>query len=328
MKKKRKQMSKKRALVTGISGMDGSHLADFLLEKGYEVFGVERRASTKNIRNTSHLLDKVNFIMGDLSDQNSLLRCLNEAQPDEVYNLAAQSFVAESWNTPEQTSEITGLGVLRMLEAIWMYVKELKFYQASSSEMFGMMSENPANEKTPFYPRSPYGVSKLYGHWITKNYRESYDMFNCSGILFNHESERRGHEFVTRKITDGVAKIKLGLADDITLGNLDALRDWGYAPDYVEAMWLMMQQDTPDDYVIATGESYSVRDFLTEAFKHIGITDWSKYVKQDPRFMRPAEVDYLKGDATKAENELGWRRKTSFPALVAKMVDNDVNLLK
>tara|TARA_R100000664_G_scaffold31141_1_gene44468 strand:- start:22905 stop:23891 length:987 start_codon:yes stop_codon:yes gene_type:complete len=328
MKKKRKQMSKKRALVTGISGMDGSHLADFLLEKGYEVFGVERRASTKNIRNTSHLLDKVNFIMGDLSDQNSLLRCLNEAQPDEVYNLAAQSFVAESWNTPEQTSEITGLGVLRMLEAIRMYGKELKFYQASSSEMFGRMSENPANEKTPFYPRSPYGVSKLYGHWITKNYRESYDMFNCSGILFNHESERRGHEFVTRKITDGVAKIKLGLADDITLGNLDALRDWGYAPDYVEAMWLMMQQDTPDDYVIATGESYSVRDFLTEAFKHIGITDWSKYVKQDPRFMRPAEVDYLKGDATKAENELGWRRKTSFPALVAKMVDNDVNLLK
>ena len=328
MKKKRKQMSKKRALVTGISGMDGSHLADFLLEKGYEVFGVERRASTKNIRNTSHLLDKVNFIMGDLSDQNSLLRCLNESQPDEVYNLAAQSFVAESWNTPEQTSEITGLGVLRMLEAIRMYGKELKFYQASSSEMFGRMSENPANEKTPFYPRSPYGVSKLYGHWITKNYRESYDMFNCSGILFNHESERRGHEFVTRKITDGVAKIKLGLADDITLGNLDALRDWGYAPDYVEAMWLMMQQDTPDDYVIATGESYSVRDFLTEAFKHIGITDWSKYVKQDPRFMRPAEVDYLKGDATKAENELGWRRKTSFPALVAKMVDNDVNLLK
>ena len=328
MKKKRKQMSKKRALVTGISGMDGSHLADFLLEKGYEVFGVERRASTKNIRNTSHLLDKVNFIMGDLSDQNSLLRCLNEAQPDEVYNLAAQSFVAESWNTPEQTSEITGLGALRMLEAIRMYGKELKFYQASSSEMFGRMSENPANEKTPFYPRSPYGVSKLYGHWITKNYRESYDMFNCSGILFNHESERRGHEFVTRKITDGVAKIKLGLADDITLGNLDALRDWGYAPDYVEAMWLMMQQDTPDDYVIATGESYSVRDFLTEAFKHIGITDWSKYVKQDPRFMRPAEVDYLKGDATKAENELGWRRKTSFPALVAKMVDNDVNLLK
>ena len=328
MKKKIKQMSKKRALVTGISGMDGSHLADFLLEKGYEVFGVERRASTKNIRNTSHLLDKVNFIMGDLSDQNSLLRCLNEAQPDEVYNLAAQSFVAESWNTPEQTSEITGLGVLRMLEAIRMYGKELKFYQASSSEMFGRMSENPANEKTPFYPRSPYGVSKLYGHWITKNYRESYDMFNCSGILFNHESERRGHEFVTRKITDGVAKIKLGLADDITLGNLDALRDWGYAPDYVEAMWLMMQQDTPDDYAIATGESYSVRDFLTEAFKHIGITDWSKYVKQDPRFMRPAEVDYLKGDATKAENELGWRRKTSFPALVAKMVDNDVNLLK
>ena len=240
MKKNKKQMTKKRALITGISGMDGSHLADFLLEKGYEVFGVERRASTKNVRNTSHILDKVNFLMGDLSDQNSLLRCLNESQPDEVYNLAAQSFVGESWNTPEQTSEVTGLGVLRMLEAIRMYDKPVKFYQASSSEMFGRMSENPATENTPFYPRSPYGVAKLYGHWITKNYRESYDMFNCSGILFNHESERRGHEFVTRKITDGVAKIKLGLADKITLGNLDSLRDWGYAPDYVEAMWLMI----------------------------------------------------------------------------------------
>ena len=242
MKKNKKQMTKKRALITGISGMDGSHLADFLLEKGYEVFGVERRASTKNVRNTSHILDKVNFLMGDLSDQNSLLRCLNESQPDEVYNLAAQSFVGESWNTPEQTSEVTGLGVLRMLEAIRMYDKPVKFYQASSSEMFGRMSENPATENTPFYPRSPYGVAKLYGHWITKNYRESYDMFNCSGILFNHESERRGHEFVTRKITDGVAKIKLGLADKITLGNLDSLRDWGYAPDYVEAMWLMKLQ--------------------------------------------------------------------------------------
>ena len=321
-------MTKKRALITGINGMDGSHLADFLLEKGYEVFGVERRASTKNIRNTSHLLEKVNFLMGDLSDQNSLLRCLNESQPDEVYNLAAQSFVGESWNTPEQTSEITGLGVLRMLEAIRMYNKPVKFYQASSSEMFGRMSENPATESTPFYPRSPYGVAKLYGHWITKNYRESYDMFNCSGILFNHESERRGHEFVTRKITDGVAKIKLGLADKITLGNLDSLRDWGYAPDYVEAMWLMMQQDTPDDYVIATGESYSIREFLDIAFKYIGINDWSKYVEQDPRFMRPAEVDYLKGDSSKAENELGWKRKTSFKELVAKMVENDINLLK
>ena len=236
--------------------------------------------------------------------------------------------MGESWNTPEQTSEITGLGVLRMLEAIRMYNKPVKFYQASSSEMFGRMSENPATETTPFYPRSPYGVAKLYGHWITKNYRESYDMFNCSGILFNHESERRGHEFVTRKITDGVAKIKLGLADKITLGNLDSLRDWGYAPDYVEAMWLMMQQDTPDDYVIATGESYSIREFLDVAFKYIGIEDWSDYVEQDPRFMRPAEVDYLKGNSSKAETELGWKRKTSFNELVAKMVENDINLLK
>tara|TARA_R110000824_G_scaffold74599_6_gene189556 strand:+ start:7489 stop:8475 length:987 start_codon:yes stop_codon:yes gene_type:complete len=328
MKKKNKNMIKKRALVTGISGMDGSHLADFLLEKGYVVYGVERRASSKNTRNISHLLDKVNFLMGDLSDQNSLLRCLNESQPDEIYNLAAQSFVAESWNTPEQTSEVTGLGVLRMLEAIRMYGKPVKFYQASSSEMFGRMSENPANEETPFYPRSPYGVSKLYGHWITKNYRESYDMFNCSGILFNHESERRGHEFVTRKISDGVARIKLGLAEHITLGNLDSLRDWGYAPDYVEAMWLMMQQDTPDDYVIATGKSYSIRDFLTAAFKHIGIDDWTPYVKQDQKFMRPADVDYLKGDYAKAELELGWKPKTSFKELVSKMVDNDINLLK
>jgi len=319
---------KKRALVTGITGMDGSYMADFLLEKGYDVFGVERRNSTKNTRNTFHLIDTVTFLTGDLSDQNSLLRCLHQAQPDEVYNLASQSFVGESWNTPEQTSEVTGLGVLRMLEAIRMYNKDVKFYQASSSEMFGRMVENPATEHTPFYPRSPYGVSKLYGHWITKNYRESYDMFNCSGILFNHESERRGHEFVTRKITDGVAKIKLGLSDKITLGNLDAARDWGYAPDYVEAMWLMMQRKIPDDYVIATGTAHTIKDFLTVAFEYIGIDDWEVYIEQDPRFMRPAEVDVLRGDSAKAQKELGWASKTSFKDLVCKMVDNDITLLK
>ena len=262
-----------------------------------------------------------------MTDQNSLLRCLKESNPDEVYNLAAQSFVGESWNTPEQTSNVTGLGVLRMLEAIREFNPNIKFYQASSSEMFGRMVENPAKETTPFYPRSPYGVSKLYGHWITKNYRESYGMFACSGILFNHESERRGIEFVTRKISDGVARIKLGLADHITLGNLDAKRDWGYAPDYVEAMWMMLQQNEPEDYVIATGETHSIKDFLTEAFNHVGITDWKPYIKQDPRFMRPAEVDVLRGNYKKAESEMEWVPQTSFKQLVAKMVDNDLKLL-
>jgi GDPmannose 4,6-dehydratase len=318
----------KTALITGINGMDGSHLADFLLEKGYKVYGVERRASNRNRVNTEHLVDKITFLQGDLLDQNSLLRCLKESNPDEIYNLGAQSFVGESWNTPEHTSEVTALGVLRMLEAIREFNPQIKFYQASSSEMFGRMVENPSKETTPFYPRSPYGVAKLYGHWITKNYRESYNMFACSGILFNHESERRGIEFVTRKITDGVAKIHLGLADTIALGNLDAERDWGYAPDYVEAMWLMLQQDTPDDYVIATNEKYSVREFLTEAFKVVGIEDWSSYVVQDPRYMRPAEVDILLGDYTKAKQNLGWSPKTSFKDLVRIMVENDVNLLK
>jgi GDPmannose 4,6-dehydratase len=274
------------------------------------------------------LVDKITFLQGDLLDQNSLLRCLKESNPDEIYNLGAQSFVGESWNTPEHTSEVTALGVLRMLEAIREFNPQIKFYQASSSEMFGRMVENPSKETTPFYPRSPYGVAKLYGHWITKNYRESYNMFACSGILFNHESERRGIEFVTRKITDGVAKIHLGLADTIALGNLDAERDWGYAPDYVEAMWLMLQQDTPDDYVIATNEKYSVREFLTEAFKVVGIEDWSSYVVQDPRYMRPAEVDILLGDYTKAKQNLGWSPKTSFKDLVRIMVENDINLLK
>ena len=318
----------KTALITGINGMDGSHLADFLLEKGYKVYGVERRASNRNRVNTDHLIDKITFLQGDLLDQNSLLRCLKESNPDEIYNLGAQSFVGESWNTPEHTSEVTALGVLRMLEAIREFNPQIRFYQASSSEMFGRMVENPSKETTPFYPRSPYGVAKLYGHWITKNYRESYNMFDCSGILFNHESERRGIEFVTRKITDGVAKIHLGLADTIALGNLDAERDWGYAPDYVEAMWLMLQQDIPDDYVIATNEKYSVREFLTEAFKVVGIEDWSSYVTQDSRYMRPAEVDVLLGDYTKAKQNLGWSPKTSFKDLVRIMVENDINLLK
>jgi GDPmannose 4,6-dehydratase len=318
----------KKALVTGINGMDGSHLADLLLEKGYEVFGMERRVSTPNRTNSKHLEGKITFVNGDLTDQNSLVRCLKESDPDEVYNLGAMSFVGESWNTPEQTGDVNGLGVLRMLEAIREYGKEIKFYQASTSEMFGRMVENPAKETTPFYPRSPYGVAKLYGYWITKNYRESYDMFACNGILFNHESERRGIEFVTRKISDGVARIHLGLQDKIMLGNLDSYRDWGYAPDYCEAMWLMLQQDIPDDYVIATNETHSIRNFLDVAFQSIGIVEWAPYVGQDERFMRPAEVDVLRGDSTKAQTELGWKPRTSFVELVDKMVKNDIKLLE
>ena len=317
----------KRALITGINGMDGSHLADFLLKKDYIIYGMERRTSSPNRTNSSHLEDKITFVNGDLTDQNSLMRCLKESNPDEVYNLAAQSFVGESWNTPEQTGDVTGLGALRMLEAVREYGKNVKFYQASTSELYGRMIENPAKETTPFYPRSPYGVAKLYGHWITKNYRESYDMFNVSGILFNHESERRGIEFVTRKITDGVAKIKLGLEDYITLGNLDSKRDWGYSPDYVESMWLMLQQDTPDDYVIATGKDHTIREFLDAAFTTVGITDWKKYVKQDPRFMRPAEVAVLCGDSTKAREVLGWYPRTSFKEMVSRMVKNDIKIL-
>ena len=318
----------RRALITGINGMDGSHLADLLLDKGYEVWGMERRSAARNRVNTKHLEGKITFLNGDMTDQNSLVRCLKESDPHEVYNLAAQSFVGESWNTPEYTSEVTGLGVLRMLEAIREYGKPVRFYQASSSEMFGRMIENPAKEATPFYPRSPYGVAKLYGHWITKNYRESYDIYACSGILFNHESERRGLEFVTRKISDGVARIHLGLSDHIALGNLEAKRDWGYAPDYVEAMWLMLQQDEPDDFVIATGETHSIKDFLSCAFNEVGITDWQQYVRQDPRFMRPAEVDVLRGDSSKARNCLGWQPKVSFEELVKRMVQNDLKILK
>ena len=316
----------KRALITGINGMDGSHLADLLLEKGYEVYGMERRTSSPNRTNTKHLEDRITFLNGDLSDQNSLLRVIKESDPDEVYNLGSQSFVGESWNTPEQTGDVTGLGVLRMLEAIREYGKPIKFYQASTSEMFGKM-EKFANEDTKFHPRSPYGVAKLYGHWITINYRESYDMFNVSGILFNHESERRGIEFVTRKITDGVARIHLGLQDKIILGNLDSKRDWGYAPDYVEAMWLMLQQDVPSDCVIATGKTHSIGEFLDNAFQHIGITDWDKHVGQNPKYMRPADVFYLAGDSTKAREELGWTPKTSFDEMVSKMVVNDIKLL-
>jgi len=320
---------KKRALITGLNGMDGSHLADFLLEKDYEVFGLIKNKTDDYLTNAKHLIGKVEMIKGDLSDQNSLMRAVKYSEPNEVYNLASQSFVGDSWNTPELTSNITGLGVLRMLECIRENKNSsIKFYQASSSEMFGKMIENPANENTPFYPRSPYGVSKLYGHWITKNYRESYDMFAVSGILFNHESERRGYEFVTRKISDGVAKIHLGLADSISLGNLKAARDWGYAPDFVEAMWLMLQQDTPEDYVIATGIVKTVEDFLNAAFNEIGINDWSQYVKIDSNFLRPAEVDVLRGDYSKAEKNLGWKPKTNFNELVKKMVQSDIDLLK
>ena len=318
----------KTALITGISGMDGSHLADFLLSKNYKVFGLVRRSSNFFSGNISHILDKITLLKGDITDQNSLLRAIKDSNPDEVYNLAAQSFVGESWNTPEQTSDVTGLGVLRILEAIREYNSSVKFYQASSSEMFGRMVENPANEKTPFYPRSPYGVSKLYGHWITINYRESYNIFACSGILFNHESERRGIEFVTRKISDGVAKIHLGLSDYISLGNLDSRRDWGYSLVYVEAMWLMLQQEEPDDYVIATGLDHSIKDFLTHAFNVIGIDNWEPYVRNDPKYYRPAEVDVLRGDSSKALNKLGWKPKTTFEELVIKMVNNDIERLK
>jgi GDPmannose 4,6-dehydratase len=320
-------MNKKRALITGINGMDGSHLADFLLSKNYEVFGIERRKANYYSPNIEHLKDRITLLKGDLSDQNSILRVVKDCEPHEIYNLGAQSFVGESWALPEQTSDITGLGALRVLEAIRENGnKGIKFYQASSSEMFGKKG-GVANEQTPFYPCSPYGVAKLYAHWITKNYRESYDIFAVSGILFNHESERRGHEFVTRKISDGVAKIYLGLADHICLGNLDPKRDWGYATDYVEGMWLMMQQEKPEDYVLATGESHSIRDFLSEAFGNIGIEDWSHYVKIDQKFIRPVEIDHLLGDASKAKRELGWEPKTKFEELVRIMVKNDIELL-
>lgn len=322
-------MNRKRVLITGINGMDGSHLADFLLTKDYEVFGVERRSTPNNRYNLNHILNQITLLKGDLTDQNSLLRCIKDSEPDEIYNLASFSFVGDSWNTPESVANITGLGVLRILEAIREYnKKEIKFYQASSSEMYGNLIGNPATETTEFYPRSPYGVAKLYGHWITKNYRESYNMFNCSGILFNHESERRGLEFVTRKITNGVAKIYLGLEKNIKLGNLDVYRDWGYAPDYVEGMWLMLQQETPDDYILSTNITRSVKDFLDEAFNCIGIDDWKKFVVIDEKFFRPAEINVLKGDSTKAKDVLGWQPKTSFSEMVSRMVNNDIMILQ
>jgi len=317
----------KKALITGITGQDGSYLAELLLAKGYQVFGLERRSSTKNRTNIEKIEKDINFISGDLTDQHSLTRAITSSQPDEVYNLAAQSFVKESWEQPEYTGDVTGLGALRVLEAIRQVNLKIKYYQASSSEMFGRTKEAPQNEKTPFYPRSPYGVAKLYAHWITVNYRESYDIFACSGILFNHESERRGLEFVTRKITNAAVKIKLGLQDKLYLGNLDAKRDWGYAPEYVEAMWLMLQQEKPEDFVIATGQAHSVKDFVEVAFGIVDL-DWEKYVEIDDRFKRPTEVYSLVGDASKAKTRLGWQPKVNFSELVKIMVESDLKKLK
>lgn len=319
----------KRALITGITGQDGSYLAELLLSKGYKVYGTVRRISTPNMENIKHLADKVELVSADLLDQSSLAAAITEAEPDEVYNLAAQSFVKTSFDQPVLTGEFTALGVTRILEAIRSVNKKIRFYQASSSEMFGKVVETPQKETTRFYPRSPYGVAKVYGHYITLNYRESYDMFACSGILFNHESPRRGIEFVTRKIAHGVARISLGKQDKLELGNLDAKRDWGFAGDYVEAMWLMLQQDKPDDYVIATGEAHSVQEYVEEAFKAVGISDWQKYVVSDhPKHIRPAEVDYLIGDYSKAKKELGWEPKTSFSQLLKIMVDAELEAEK
>lgn len=312
------------ALITGITGQDGSYLAEFLLEKGYRVYGMVRRTSTFNNERIRHLLDRIELIDADLLDQLSLIQALRQSQADEVYNLAAMSFVATSFQQPVATGEYTALSVVRMLEAVRLADWPIRFYQASTSEMFGKAQTAPQNEHTPFYPRSPYGVSKLYGHWITVNFRESYNMFACSGILFNHESPRRGHEFVTRKISRGVARIKSGLQNKLVLGNLEAQRDWGFAGDYVEAMWHMLQQDKPDDYVIATGSTHSVRDFVVAAFAHVGIHDWQRYVEIDPQLYRPAEVDQLIGDASRARQRFGWRPRVTFEELVSMMVENDL----
>ncbi len=316
-----------KALITGITGQDGSYLAEFLLEKGYEVWGMVRRASTENFERIEHIKDKITLSYADLLDQLSMVELLEECKPDEVYNLAAQSFVPTSWRQPLLTGEFTGLGVAKILEAIRHVNPKIKFYQASSSEMFGKVVEVPQKETTPFYPRSPYGVAKVYGHFITVNYRESYDIFGVSGILFNHESPRRGLEFVTRKITHGAAMIKLGLTDKLALGNLDAKRDWGYAPDYVQGMWMMLQHDKPDNYVMATGKNHSVRDFCEQAFGHVDL-DYNDYVTVDPRFVRPAEVDVLLGDPSYAEKTLGWRPRTSFEEMVKIMVDADLEKLR
>lgn len=334
----------KNALITGITGQDGSYLAELLLEKGYNVYGIMRRKSVVDYGNVDHIKDKINFIYADMTDPISLITAMKISQADEVYNLAAQSFVATSWEQPLATADIDALGVTNMLEAIRVVKPTARFYQASTSEMFGLVQEMPQKETTPFYPRSPYGVAKLYGHWITKNYRESYNLFACSGILFNHESERRGKEFVTRKITDAVCRIKLGVQDHLELGNMDSKRDWGHSKDYVNAMWLMLQQETPDDYVIATNETRTVREFVEVAFNHVGIElEWKgsgvdeigidkatmkTVVKINPKFFRPAEVDVLLGDPSKAESKLGWVREIPFNELVTRMVDNDMNLVE
>jgi GDPmannose 4,6-dehydratase len=319
-------VSKNRALITGITGQDGSYLAEFLLSKGYEVGGVIRRASTEGHERITHLMDQVEMHQADLLDQSSLATAIDEFQPTEIYNLAAQSFVPTSWKQPVLTAEFTGVAVTRVLEAMRSVKSDARIYQASSSEMYGRVLEVPQSETTPFYPRSPYGVAKVYGHYITVNYRESYDMFAVSGILFNHESPRRGLEFVTRKISNGVARIKLGLDTELHLGNRDAQRDWGFAGDYVQAMWLMLQQDEPDDYVIATGETHTVQEFVEIAFGHAGL-NWEEHVKLDPKFIRPAEVDLLIGDPAKAKQELGWEPSVNFRGLVEMMVDADIAAL-
>ena len=317
----------KRALITGITGQDGSYLAEFLLERDYEVLGMVRRSSTVNFERIAHIQDRVTFVPGDLLDEISMIQILRQYRPQEVYNLAAQSFVQTSFGQPVLTGETTALGVTRLLDAIRLVDPDIRFYQASSSEMFGKVHEVPQTETTPFHPRSPYGVAKVYGHWITLNYRESYDLHATSGILFNHESPRRGLEFVTRKISHGVAQIKLGAIDELRLGNLDAQRDWGFAGDYVEAMWLMLQQDEPEDFVICTGETHSVRDFCQVAFGHAGL-NWEDHVDVDEQCMRPAEVDLLVGDSTKAHDHLGWKPETTFEELVTMMVDADLDLLQ
>lgn len=319
-------MSRKVALITGVTGQDGSYLAEFLLEQGYQVYGMVRRASVDKFERISHLMEKITLVQADLLDQFSLISVLKDTKPVEVYNLAAQSFVPTSWTQPVLTSEFTAIGATKMLESIRLVDRGIKFYQASSSEMFGKVRETPQTELTPFYPRSPYGVSKVYAHYITVNYRESYGMFAVSGILFNHESPRRGLEFVTRKVTDGVARVKLGLAKELRLGNLEAKRDWGYAGDYVRAMWLMLQQPEPEDYVIATGVSRSVRDLVKTAFDHVGL-DWERHVKIDKQFIRPAEVDLLVGDSSKARKEIGWEPTVSFEKMIHMMVQADIERL-
>ena len=334
----------KKALITGVTGQDGSYLAELLLEKGYEVYGIMIRKSVVDYGNVEHIKDKIHFIYADMTDMTSLVNAMKISQADEVYNLAAQSFVATSWEQPLTTTEIDAIGVTNMLEAIRIVKPEAHFYQASTSEMYGKVQEMPQTEKTPFYPRSPYAVAKVYGFWITKNYRESYNLYACNGILFNHESERRGLEFVTRKITDAVARIKLGVQDHVELGSLDAKRDWGHAKDYVRAMWLLLQQETPDDYVIATNETRTVREFVETAFNHVGISvEWKgngvneigidkatgkEIVKVNPKFFRPAEVEVLLGNPEKAEKTLGWQREIPFAELVARMVDNDMALVE